>query len=35
MKPANENAAARPDTVALDFDLAHSPEKVWRALRST
>ena len=32
MKPANENAAAPPDTVALDFDLAHPPEKVWRAL---
>lgn len=32
MSPANDNAPALPESISFDFDLAHPPEKVWRAL---
>ena len=32
MKPIAEPPASSPGTLSLEFDLAHPPEKVWRAL---
>jgi uncharacterized protein YndB with AHSA1/START domain len=32
MSPTDKTAPSQTDTVALDFDLSHAPEKVWRAL---
>ncbi len=32
MIPADRTAPAQTETLAFDFDLRHSPEKVWRAL---
>jgi uncharacterized protein YndB with AHSA1/START domain len=32
MTITDKTAPARADTIALDFDLQHSPAKVWRAL---
>lgn len=32
MSPVNETAAAPTESISFDFDLAHPPEKVWRAL---
>ena len=32
MTPIDPAAPPQPDTVALDLDLPHPPEKVWRAL---
>lgn len=32
MTAARDAASARGETLSLDFDLSHPPEKVWRAL---
>ncbi len=32
MTPLDKTVSAQTDTVSLEFDLQHSPEKVWRAL---
>lgn len=32
MTPVDDPARPRTDAVALDFDLPHAPQKVWRAL---
>lgn len=32
MTTPNETEQAETESIALDFDLAHAPEKVWRAL---
>jgi len=32
MKPIDTTAAAQTDAISFDFDLYHSPAKVWRAL---
>jgi uncharacterized protein YndB with AHSA1/START domain len=32
MNPSDHTAPAHPGSLALDFDLPHPPEKVWRAL---
>ena len=32
MNPADTTAASQTDSISFDFDLRHSPEKVWRAL---
>jgi len=32
MKPIDNTAPSQTDTLSFDFDLHHSPEKVWRAL---
>jgi uncharacterized protein YndB with AHSA1/START domain len=32
MTPIDRTAPPRSDTLSLDFDLRHPPEKVWRAL---
>lgn len=32
MNPTDTTAPSQTDTIAFDFDLQHSPEKVWRAL---
>jgi len=32
MTPAERAVTSQPDALALDFDLQHPPEKVWRAL---
>lgn len=32
MKPIDRTAPAQAESLAFDFDLEHSPEKVWRAL---
>jgi uncharacterized protein YndB with AHSA1/START domain len=32
MNPADKPARAQPEALALEFDLPHSPAKVWRAL---
>lgn len=32
MSPTEKTAPSQTDSVALEFDLSHAPEKVWRAL---
>ena len=32
MKPFDKTAASQTDSISFEFDLNHSPEKVWRAL---
>jgi uncharacterized protein YndB with AHSA1/START domain len=32
MNPADKTAPSQTDSISLEFDLHHSPEKVWRAL---
>ena len=32
MKPADKTAPGQTDTIAFEFELAHAPQKVWRAL---
>ena len=32
MTPTNQTAQAQTESIAFDFELHHSPEKVWRAL---
>jgi uncharacterized protein YndB with AHSA1/START domain len=32
MNPIDKTAPSQTDSIAFDFDLPHSPEKVWRAL---
>jgi len=32
MSPIDKTAPSQTDSVALEFDLSHAPEKVWRAL---
>jgi uncharacterized protein YndB with AHSA1/START domain len=32
MNPNDKTAPSQSDSIAFDFDLHHSPEKVWRAL---
>ena len=32
MMPANETTQTHTETISFDFDVQHSPEKVWRAL---
>jgi uncharacterized protein YndB with AHSA1/START domain len=32
MKPIDKTDASQTDTISFEFDLHHSPEKVWRAL---
>ena len=32
MKPIDKTAPSQTETISFEFDLPHSPEKVWRAL---
>ena len=32
MNPTDKTVASQTDSIAFEFDLLHSPEKVWRAL---
>jgi uncharacterized protein YndB with AHSA1/START domain len=32
MKPVDKTASAQSEAISFEFDLRHSPEKVWRAL---
>ena len=32
MNPIDKTASSQTDAIAFEFDLPHSPEKVWRAL---
>ena len=32
MKPADKTAPGQTEAIAFEFDLAHAPQKVWRAL---
>jgi uncharacterized protein YndB with AHSA1/START domain len=32
MKPADKTAPSQSETISFEFDLKHSPQKVWRAL---
>src|SRR5690606_38674519 len=32
MNPTDKTAPSQTESIAFEFDLAHSPEKVWRAL---